>query len=209
MADKKYQTTPDTHIWNDFLNGDKKAFNMIYIDNIQTLFRYGLNFSQDESLIKDCIHDVFVDLNKYRSNLKSTNNIQLYLFKALKNAIIRTISKNRKQYNIENVDIPFYYEDSFEEALIENDSELHRINLIREALSTLSNRQKEALYLKFNSGLDYEEISSILNINYQSARNLVHRSIEKLRESYRKNGVVILFSLLKTFLEHPYKHQIH
>lgn len=197
MADNKYQTTPDTQIWNDFLNGDKKAFNTIYIDNIQTLYRYGLNFSQDESLIKDCIHDVFVDLNKYRSNLKSTNNIQLYLFKALKNAIIRAINKNKKQYNIEKVDIPFYYEESFEEVLIENDSELYRINSIREAFSALSARQKEALYLKFNSGLDYDEISSILNINYQSARNLVHRSIEKLRESYRKSGVLILFSFFK------------
>ena len=208
MADNKYQTTPDTQIWNDFLNGDKKAFNTIYIDNIQTLYRYGLNFSQDESLIKDCIHDVFVDLNKYRSNLKSTNNIQLYLFKALKNAIIRTLNKNKKQYNIEKVDVPFYYEESFEEVLIENDSELYRINSIREAFSALSARQKEALYLKFNSGLDYDEISSILNINYQSARNLVHRSIEKLRESYRKSGVLILFSLLKTFSESSHNNQV-
>lgn len=208
MADNKYQTTPDTQIWNDFLNGDKKAFNTIYIDNIQTLYRYGLNFSQDESLIKDCIHDVFVDLNKYRSNLKSTNNIQLYLFKALKNAIIRTLNKNKKQYNIEKIDVPFYYEESFEEVLIENDSELYRINSIREAFSALSARQKEALYLKFNSGLDYDEISSILNINYQSARNLVHRSIEKLRESYRKSGVLILFSLLKTFSESSHNNQV-
>ena len=201
MVDNKYRIKPDdTQLWNDFLNGDQKAFNMIYTANIQKLFRYGLNFSQDESLVKDCIHDVFVDLNKYRSNLKSTNNIQLYLFKALKNAIIRSINKNRKQYNIENIDVPFFYEESFEEVIIENDSELHRINQIREALSTLSNRQKEALYLKFNSGLDYDEISSILNINYQSARNLVHRSIEKLRESYRKNGILILLSLLKNII---------
>lgn len=197
MTEKKEQITTDAEIWNAFLNGDRKAFNIIYVENVQALFRYGLNFLQDEDLVQDCIHDVFVDLNKYRKNLKATNNIQLYLIKSLKNALIKAVNKNRKQCNIENIDIPFFYEASCEDALIENDTELYRIRTIRKALSELSNRQKEALYLKFNSGLDYNEISHILEINYQSARNLVHRSIEKLRESYRKNGVLLIFSFLK------------
>jgi RNA polymerase sigma factor (sigma-70 family) len=193
MTDKNYQITPDSKLWNTFLKGDEGAFNLIYKNHVRQLYRYGLNFSQDGNLVKDCIHDVFVDLYKYRSTLKETNNIQLYLFKALKNCILKSVSKRKRELGIEQVENSFLSEQSYEEVQIEKDSEQYRANLVHEALSTLSSRQKEALFLKFYSGLGYEEISGILNVNYQSARNLVHRSIEKLRESYSKNGI-ILFS---------------
>lgn len=195
MTDKNYQITPDSKLWSTFLKGDEAAFNHIYKNHVRQLYRYGLNFSQDGNLVKDCIHDVFVDLYKYRSTLKETNNIQLYLFKALKNGILKSVSKRKRELGIGQVENSFLSEQSYEEVQIEKDSEQYRANLVHEALSTLSSRQKEALFLKFYSGLGYEEISGILNVNYQSARNLVHRSIEKLRESYSKNGI-ILFSFL-------------
>lgn len=197
MADKKYQITPDSQLWIAFLKGDENAFNLIYKINIQSLYKYGLNFSQDENLVKDCIHDVFVDLYKYRQKLNETNNIRLYLFKALKNSILKAILKNRKFYLLENVDVKFFYESPHEDTLIEKDTELYQLNLINDALASLSTRQKEALYLKFNTDLEYEEISKVLDINYQSARNLVYRGIEKIREYCRKKGVLVLFSFIE------------
>jgi len=197
MIEKKYHITTDNQLWNDFLKGDLYAFNIIYKTYIQLLYKYGSNFSHDEALIQDCIHDVFVSLYKYRLNLSETNNIKLYLFKSLKNSIIKSLETKRKQCGLENIEIHFLYEMSSEDKLIENDFEMNRLHQIREALSKLSLRQKEALYLKYNSGLKYEEIGQIMHINYQSARNLVHRSIEKLRESYRNKGILVLFSFLK------------
>jgi len=47
-------------------------------------------------------------------------------------------------------------------------------------LNELSAMQKEILYLKYYSLMDYDEISDIMNLNYQSARNLVSRAIGKL-----------------------------
>jgi RNA polymerase sigma-70 factor (ECF subfamily) len=54
--------------------------------------------------------------------------------------------------------------------------------LLSDAMLSLTERQKEAIYLRFNRGLEYEEISFLLNLNYQSSRALIHRAIEKLRE---------------------------
>jgi RNA polymerase sigma factor (sigma-70 family) len=59
--------------------------------------------------------------------------------------------------------------------------------MINGALSQLSSRQKEAIFLKYNFGLDYEEVSKVLNINYQSARNLIHRGISRIRKVIHKN----------------------
>lgn len=184
---------PDSKLWNSFLEGDNKALHVIYGTYVQMLYCYGLNFTRDENLVKDCIHDVFVDLFKYRKNLKETNNIQLYLFKSLKNAILKAISKSRKYLGVDQMDDSFLFEKSVEEVKIEGDDDLYRTTMVQKAFSTLTSRQKEVLFLKFYSNLGYDEISQILNMNYQSARNLVHRSIDKLRESYSKNEIVLFF----------------
>ena len=46
----------------------------------------------------------------------------------------------------------------------------------------LSHRQKEIIYLKFYQNLSYDEVSSIMNINYQAARNLLYQAIKALKK---------------------------
>ena len=84
---EEYLFNADTMLWNDFIKGNEDAFRLIYTNHVQSLFKYGCQFTHDEALIKDCIHDVFIDLSKYRSGLSPTNNIKLYLFKSLKRKI--------------------------------------------------------------------------------------------------------------------------
>ena len=52
---------------------------------------------------------------------------------------------------------------------------------LQQALQQLSDRQREAVYLKYEKGLSYDEICTIMDINYQSARNLVATAIKSLR----------------------------
>ena len=54
--------------------------------------------------------------------------------------------------------------------------EVHRI------LKGLTGRQKEIIYLRFVHEMSFEEISEIMEINIQSARNLLTRSMEKIRK---------------------------
>ena len=63
---------------------------------------------------------------------------------------------------------------------------------LKSAFDELSDRQKEILYLKYYSEMDYEEITQIMDMNYQSARNLVSRAIQKLA----KHMLMLVFFLL-------------
>ena len=182
---REYQINSDTLLWNDFIKGNEDAFRFIYNNHVRSLFKYGCNFTQDESLVKDCIHDVFIDLSKYRSSLRATNNIKLYLYKSLKRKIIRSLSKGSIFGTLDPEMLPFHY--SVEDELIDNEFEQQRYQQLDKAMLTLSPRQKEAIYLKFVSELSYEELSKVMKLNYQSARNLVFKGLEKLRESYPKS----------------------
>ncbi len=174
----------DEHVlWLKFLNGDDQVLSLIYLQYSNALFDYGCRFTRDTDLVKDCIQEVFCNLLRTRKNLSETDHVKFYLLKSLKRKILREIqNSDKKLVSINDQDY------SFELMLQKNaDDYLNELDDIKqqalaEALNALTERQKEAIYLRFNRGLEYEEISTLLNLNYQSARALIHRAIEKLRE---------------------------
>ncbi|WP_321424469.1 sigma-70 family RNA polymerase sigma factor [uncultured Bacteroides sp.] len=177
---ERYRDNP-TLLWNDFRAGNEKAFSALFNLYSDPLFRYGMKFISDEGLVKDCIQELFIKLYKNRSNLSFTDNPLLYLFKSLKNRIADVLgSKNERIMYLPNEDLPFLVDYKFE-PIDEQEMDEEIIEIFNKAMSFLTPRQKEAIYLHYQSELTYEEISQLLNINYQSVRNLIHRAVEKIR----------------------------
>jgi RNA polymerase sigma-70 factor (ECF subfamily) len=52
---------------------------------------------------------------------------------------------------------------------------------LAKAIDKLTKRQKEIIFLKFYSGLSYEEISEVTSIKNQSIRNITSNALKKLR----------------------------
>ena len=53
-----------------------------------------------------------------------------------------------------------------------------------DAFSRLSPHQQEIIYLYYVNELKHEDIAEILGINYQSSKNLLFRSLSKLKKIY-------------------------
>lgn len=187
-------------LWLRFLKGDEQVLSLIYLQYSNILFDYGCRFTADKNLVKDCIQEVFCTLIRTRKNLSETDNIRLYLLKSLKRRILRDIKESgAKTVLVNDQEYPFdlLLSNSIDDQMNELDEEKRR--LLSEAMLSLTDRQKEAIYLRFNRGLEYEEISFLLNLNYQSSRALIHRAIEKLREivhMHEDKMSQILFALL-------------
>ena len=187
-------------LWSRFLKGDDQVLSLIYLQHSNSLFDYGCRFTLDKNLVKDCIQEVFLTLIRTRSHLSETDNIRLYLLKSLKRKIIRELKNaghHPKLLNDQDILFDLRWSENLDDQLRELDEK--NINTIAEAMQSLTDRQKEAIYLRFNRGLKYEEISSILNLDYQSSRALIHRAIEKLRKIIRvpeKKRSQIFFAIL-------------
>ena len=187
-------------LWLRFLKGDDQVLSLIYLQYSNSLFDYGCRFTTDKNLVKDCIQEVFCTLIRTRKNLSETDNIRLYLLKSLKRRILRDLKDSGyKTILVNDQEYPFdlLLANNIDDQMNELDEEKRR--LLSEAMLSLTERQKEAIYLRFNRGLEYEEISFLLNLNYQSSRALIHRAIEKLREIihvHEKKMSQILFNLL-------------
>ena len=63
-----------------------------------------------------------------------------------------------------------------------------------DALLQLPAKQKEAIYLRFNQSLEYEEVAEILHISVESVRKQVYRAVKTLREILGNESSVILIS---------------
>lgn len=180
MLKEKQDNTVHVALWQSFLQGDDKAFALLFDEFADLLFRYGTKFVLDQELVKDCIQDIFVKIYNNRANLSQTDNPKYYLFRALKNKLIDELRYNNRFEYKPLQELSFYVECSYTPG--EDDEDEAEIQeKFEEALSLLSPRQKEALYLRFQMGMSYQEIASLLDIKYQSVRNLVHRAIEKVR----------------------------
>jgi len=184
MSDKK--------IWNNLRNGDQKALEEIYRTYFSELYNYGKKLSKDENTVEDCIQELFVELWNRRDKLSETNAIKPYLFVSLKRKIFHTIKKLRKSTDTELEEKYFDSELAIDEILIAKETTAEQKSNLKTAFDELSDRQKEILFLKYYSELDYNEITEIMDMNYQSARNLVSRAIQKLSK-HMLVFIVLLF----------------
>jgi RNA polymerase sigma factor (sigma-70 family) len=184
-AIKLFENKSDHEVWRSFDLGDEMAFNYIYRKHVEKMFQYGCQFSKDQSLIQDCIQNIFIDLRKRRGNLSEVLSIKSYLFKILYREIIRKINKN-------NVTNPQYYEYAQDLFLIEYSHEAKLINdeqldqkkeLIIQALDKLSSRQRQAILLMYEEGMSYKEISVAMDFReVKSARKVIYRALATLKD---------------------------
>ncbi|MEL6194681.1 MAG: sigma-70 family RNA polymerase sigma factor [Bacteroidota bacterium] len=173
----------DHDLWQALKNGDKSALESIYKDHVEHLIRYGYRFSQDTQLIEDCLQDLFIELWNKRTGLGSTKNIRPYLMVSLRRKLIKKIKKYQlHQADLEPDTYDFQVDLDIEQLMIQDEHSAEQLNRIKSAFAALSDRQKEAIFLKYYQDMDYEEIGEAMNINYQSVRNLVFRAVKSLRE---------------------------
>lgn len=184
MGYMEFYKASDTHIWNEFRGGNANAFEIIYIRNIKILANYGKRICIDDELVKDAIQDLFIDLWRNKANLGSTESIKYYLIKAYRRNLVKKIVASKKFQAHEDSHGTYHgtFELSYEISIIETELEEEKLNQLDRLLNNLPPRQKEALFLRFYTGLNYTEISKIMAVNQQSAYNMVFRAMEMLRE---------------------------
>jgi RNA polymerase sigma-70 factor (ECF subfamily) len=190
----------ELELWEAMRSGDRNAFAMLYERYFKLLYNYGRKIGQDSSHVEDSIHDLFVDLWRYKSNLSTTTSVRFYLYRSLRR---RLIKKNNNVLWLSH-DMHLLEEalqlssPSLENQIIESESTDYRVNQLRKLLNDLSPRQYEALVLFFYDEFTYPEIASMLQLNEQSARNLVQRGLVQLRQ-YAKHIISFFLFLPCSF----------
>lgn len=176
---------PDSVVWAEACGGDISAFEVLFYRYADSLLAYGLKFTADRDNVKDMIQNLFLRLMTQHDNLSHVENVKSYLFTAFRRSLIRSMSVSSEISFDSSESLKFHIDRlaSADEDSGLDDEMLQQRQRLYESLLKLSSRQKEALYLRYVQRLPMERIAFMLNMNNQSVRNLLHRAIEKLRES--------------------------
>ena len=201
LSNNSMFTQDESYIkWKLFLEGDDQAYSWIYTHYIQVLYNYGLQITPDSEIVKDCIQDVFVKIYKAKKKLTVPQNPKVYLMIALKNNIYNTFNQERLQKNY-----AFSLYQTEEQLTVKNEfsdqeARHEEMNNIKRMMKILTPRQREVIYYRFIEELSYDDICQIMGLNYQSAYNLLQRSLQKIREAYGVTGIWMLILHQLTYL---------
>lgn len=192
---------PYLKIWQNFIDGDDDALSSIYFEFFDMLLNFGMKYSADRFLVEDCIQNLFVDLMKNRQKQNQVKNIRFYLTKALRNQIAYEYRKTKKLLLVDEPnESDFRISYSIENSLIANETDEMQTKFLKMVMEGLTPRQKEALYLKFNCGFDYIQISELMQISVESVRTMIYRTLKSIKEIFGTDGYsnLIFFSFFRS-----------
>lgn len=186
-------------VWRHFRHGDPTALAQIFNEHYPSLFCYGKKLIEDEDLVKDCVQNLFLKMWTSRDKLTAVKTVRPYLLKSLRRHIgDQVISRNRKKIFHEKVNGDFEVTFSHEDFLISLQTSAEQSEALVRSLNLLPARQREAIFLRFYEGLDYEKIAEVMNVNVQSVRNLIYQSLKSIKEQLTSSAVVVNIESLRT-----------
>jgi RNA polymerase sigma-70 factor (ECF subfamily) len=168
-------------LWSNLQKGSMDALGDIYDIFIDDLFCYGMQFSNDKSRVMDSIHDVFLNLYKYRKTLANTDNVKYYLLRSVKNQILK-----KPKYNFSSLNDNLQHKgfsSSVETQIIEKEITNERASKLSNAINLLSKGQRHGLFLRFTEERTYMEIADIMNVSVETSRTIIYRAIKVLRKN--------------------------
>lgn len=181
---KKNSVIDEVQIWDQFRSGDQSAFSTLYQHFVQPLYAYSLGVTNDKELIKDCLHDLFVELWRNHATLGPTTSVKFYLMASIKRKLIRHMETSLKHMNHHSNYMRDFVEEemSQESLLVKYEDEVMANKRLKECMNMLSKRQREAISLRFFHNMDTDQISNSMRINPQSVYNLIFGALRVMKD---------------------------
>ncbi len=185
----------ENEYWNEMCRGNAEAFEKLYDYFARDLFRYGYRISVNHELVQDSVQDLFLHLWNKRKDLAEVLSPRFYLYRSLRNKLIRSSESNRLVFSSDGElsDHFFPGEMDIESSWIAEETDRIKLVQLHEALQKLPIRQQEAIQLRYYHNFSSEEIGRIMNINPQSVRNLQLRAMQQLRSELSFFPLSLLF----------------
>jgi len=154
---------------------DRKIFQEVYLRFYPSLLVYGKSITSDEQAIEDTIQELFLSFWQKKEQLVLKASLENYLFISFRNNLFRKLKRNPTVQLHEGI---LQLPDS--KVSYEQEEKLNKL------LELLPAHQKEVLFLRYYKNKSYQEISEILGINYQVARNFSFRAVKFLKKKMLK-----------------------
>lgn len=187
----------DKKLYNDYLNGEKEAFEILYNKYKNKIEYFIYNIVKDYQKAEDIAQETFIYVIQHQ--MRENSSFKYYIYLVARSKALNYINVEKRRNEITEK----YFANDNEQ--IEKDV-LDIITIeeskkeLLESIELLDERYKNAIYLVNIEGLSYEETSKILGETLQNTKNLIHRAKKQLRKILLKKGFNEMNKVLKIFV---------
>ena len=171
-------------LWKKIQENDVQAFDDFYHQYVSSLYNYGMSITNQSDLVEEAIQLLFTSLYQKRHTIAIKSSPKSYLITSLRRLIIEQMNKLN---NYDDLDFDAgldFSVPSHEDKIVNVDNQNEQLEKLNLAKSTLTKRQTEVIYLKFDQGLSYDEISLIMNLTKDASYKLVNQALKRLTENF-------------------------
>lgn len=203
MQQNPYHTASLQELQAGITRGDEAAFTRLYELFYHKLTHFSYSLVRSRELAEEVVEDVFVKLWSDKALTAKIENLTVYLYVAVKNRSLNTLSSKAKEL----VAAPFDYLDNLPGAVLSAspyDLMVSREMMARvqQAVDQLPPRCKMIFRLIREDGLRYKEVAEILNISVNTIDVQMAIAVKKICtalqiEKPEKHPLTATFSLRK------------
>jgi RNA polymerase sigma-70 factor (ECF subfamily) len=170
----------DARLMLAFQSGDRRAFEALFARYTPRVLTFLTRMVRDRARAEELTQDVFVRIYNAAERYEAKARFSTYVFGIAHNLALNELARAHRKHEQSRSDLTelgaIDPSPGPEEKL---DAERMRQRLER-ALARLPERQRAAVLLRSEQGLDYEEIAGSLETTVASVKSLLHRAREGL-----------------------------
>jgi RNA polymerase sigma-70 factor (ECF subfamily) len=160
-----------------------EKYEILFSENQHRLYRFALRIMRDQLLAEDVVQEVHVKCWKNKEALGEMSNPGAWMMRVTKNLCIDKIRARRSTADLDAVSFSIESHDPAPDRETESGD---LMAILKEMLETLPPKQKMVFHLRELEGLQYKEISDILDITGDEVKINLFRARQKIKEKLLK-----------------------
>lgn len=159
-------------------NGNSKAYKNLYEENVNSLFRFMLQFSKDRDQVADWVQRTFINAYNNINSFSGKSKFSTWLF----SIAINEMKADMRKKSTKNI---FRIDEQIENLETENKiDEFEWKQEMKYLLSKLDENKRLVFILFEIEGYNHNEISEILNVSVANSRTTLSRAKQILKENW-------------------------
>ena len=184
----------DIELYNEYLDGNKEAFETLYNKYEKKIQYFIYNIVKDYQKAEDITQDVFIYVMQNR--IKQGYTFKYYIYLVAKSRAYNHINTEKNRIKI-NEQYFSNESDQVEQDVADIVTRNEKRKEILNAINMLDDKYKNVIYLVKIEELTYRETAQILGMSVQNVKNLIHRGKKELYRILLKKGYNEMNKVLK------------
>lgn len=169
-----YESSEDERLMVLYQEGDESAFRELYTRYKGKVFGF-LNKRVDSRTAEELFQVTFLKLHRSREQYDPQKPFAVWIFAICRNVLNDYYRNNARQVVKVEVDVEGIAQENIESVSV-------RDVTLEAAIASLPERQRHAIQMRYNDGLEFDEMANQLATSSENVRQLLSRTVRFLKK---------------------------